>query len=102
MTDIEKAEATFKLAHEIAAGGALAAYNYARKRFAESEPYLDRRFTHTEAARKSYIKTVAEGALGCAKSIVADGRAYYYDDHGLITCTLSADASAGPVGYDRR
>lgn len=98
---IARAEADFQIAHRIAAGGQPEADAYAREHFAANEHKIDPDLIRTEAQRQAYIRLVAEGALGCSIKIVNDGRAHYRDEHGLIVCTLAADASAGAFGYYR-
>lgn len=97
------AEADFERAREIVAGGEPAARAYAIEALEEYIALNGRGHgsIKTEAQRARYVKIVARGALGCAKAIMADGRAWYEDKDGLVVCTLAADASAGAVGYDR-
>ncbi|GAA0206874.1 hypothetical protein QOZ96_003312 [Brevundimonas nasdae] len=101
--DIARAEATFTLAMQIVNKGAEAAREYALTRLAAYEDLngRDHKAINSEAKRVRWIGIIASNAERCAQKIKSDGRAYYSDQDGLIICTLSADASAGAVGYKR-
>lgn len=97
------AEDMFKEAKAIVQGGLPAARAYQLKRYEEGlapKEWLEA----SDARRAEILRQSAQGAFDCAKSIIADGRAHYVmESEGrkyLVVCTLTPDASAGPVGYD--
>lgn len=97
-----KAEEDFAHAQAIVAGGLEAARDYARAWYETYSP--PRWMNGTEPQRLAMLANHANGALACAKAIVADGRAHYETtidgERRLIVCTLIPDGSAGAVGYD--
>lgn len=90
------AEATYDDAKTIAADGLSAALAYARA--------WKEKHTPDTQWRKGRMEDFAKDVYACAKSIVANGKAWWVHsykngDEMLIVVSLMADASAGPVGY---
>ena len=93
---IARAEAIRAEAEQIAAGGIKEARQYVQNW---------RDFFHKNPSEHYPDAVRAVDVLRCAQAIVKRGVAYWVHEHAsgdkmLITVSLSADASAGPVGYD--
>lgn len=84
-------------AAKIVTGGMNTAREYARALYAKRPTQYWHRVEHNRA--EQMIERTARDALACAEAIEAKGAAWFVKGEILAVATLTADASAGPVGF---